>query len=84
MRDLFDDLVAHGLTIITEPPPPAQHYFVPFHKVTSESFTKSEFTPKPYETDILKILEENSVKEITEAEDDLFMKELKKLYGTLG
>lgn len=48
-------------------------FSIPFYTVSCEKFTKSSLELKAYDSPITKILEENSVKDITLSEDKKFL-----------
>ncbi len=52
---------------------------IPFHRVTSESFTKADQELLAYDMPITKIITENSVKDIQKLEDSRFQDQVDAL-----
>lgn len=68
-RDLAEELANHGLIPVLDPPPPPPQAFPLFGTVTSERFVKESPSIEAYKLDILKIIEDNSVKDLTKSID---------------
>jgi hypothetical protein len=75
--DIEPDSKAMAMNFLGEPDGryiTGKRYAVPFFRVASEDFSKDETELMAYDYPITRVIEENSVKDIQEIEDKVFMK----------
>lgn len=61
-----------------------RRYAIPFFTISSERFRKSEAELRAYRYPLTKVLEENSILDIQEAEDRAFFKRIREAIGITG
>jgi hypothetical protein len=78
----YDELPDGCIPVPPEETWPARLTYIgiDFATVESDRYVVKDFVREPYPDDILKILSDNSVKEIARLEDEGFIRELSKLY----